>query len=107
MTEHDLGPLSITGSIKRHCVVEVFVNPPLECYLSHLGDGEHAVLGINNLEMLGSLDRLEEVVAELADLIRRLRADPETFDRWRNDGRQRHPLLTSLPAHRDDEGNGT
>ena len=97
MTQHDLGPSSIAGSMKERCVVEMFVNPAVDCYLADLGDGEHAVLGINNVQLLGSLDRLEEVAAALTDLVRQLREDPNLFDSWRASGRQRHPLHTRLP----------
>jgi len=88
--------------LKQHSITQVFVEQGIEVYGAPFDDGLGALVGVNNIEFLGSIDRLAEVVEAMAQLVQSMRSDPELLTRWRDGGRNGHPLFVGLPA-RDEQ----
>ena len=89
--------------LKQHAVTQVFVDQDLEVYGAPLEDGLHAFVGVNNIEFLGSVDRLAEMVEAMSQVVHTMRSDPDVMERWRDGGRVGHPLFIGL-ARRDENG---
>ena len=87
--------------LKQHSVTQVFVDQELEVYGARLEDGLHALVGVNNIEFLGSVDRLAEMVEAMSQLVRTMSSDPAVVKRWREGGRVGHPLFVGL-SRRDE-----
>jgi len=84
--------------LKEHCVVRVFLHEETDIYAVPLEFGQQACIGIKNVELFGSLDRIEEVASALALLVKRLRSEPGMLDHWRAGGRVGHPNLITLES---------
>lgn len=104
--EEPTRPGALMRRLKQHSTTQVFVNQELEVYGAPLEDGLHAVLGVNNIEFLGSVDRLAEIVEAMSQLVHTMRSDPAVMVHWRDAGRVGHPLFVGLGAN-DDAGSAT
>jgi hypothetical protein len=95
-TDQPTPPGQLTQRLKQHSMTQVFVDQELEVYGAPLEDGLHALVGVNNIEFVGSVDRLAEMVEAMSQLVQTLRSDPAVMERWRDGGRVGHPLFVGL-----------